>query len=99
MLNLTKQVMPNALKDRLFSIVRIPFYNLNSLLYNTAIMAPLIVINIGFSYGEPPSGNKRWHEVVVTDLISLQWRHNERDDVSNYKPSDYLLNRLFRRRP
>ena len=30
--------------------------------------------------------------------ISLRWRHNERDSVSNYQPHDCLLNRLFRRR-
>ena len=29
---------------------------------------------------------------------ALQWRHNERDTVSNHQPHDYLLNRLFRRR-
>ena len=29
---------------------------------------------------------------------SLQWRHNERDGVSNPQPRDCLLNRLFRRR-
>ena len=29
---------------------------------------------------------------------SLQWRHNERDGVSNHQPHDCLLNRLFRRR-
>ena len=29
---------------------------------------------------------------------SLQWRHNGRDSVSNHKPHDCLLNRLFRRR-
>ena len=28
----------------------------------------------------------------------LQWRHNERDSVSNHQPHDCLLNRLFRRR-
>ena len=27
---------------------------------------------------------------------SLQWRHNERDGVSNHQPHDSLLNRLFR---
>ena len=31
--------------------------------------------------------------------ISLQWRHNERDGVSNHPPHDCLLNCLFRRRP
>ena len=30
--------------------------------------------------------------------ISLQWRHNGRDGVSNHQPHDYLPNRLFRRR-
>ena len=29
---------------------------------------------------------------------SLQWRHNERDGISNHQPHDCLLNRLFRRR-
>ena len=27
--------------------------------------------------------------------LSLQWRHNERDGVSNHQPYDCLLNRLF----
>ena len=31
-------------------------------------------------------------------IISLQWRHNGRDSVSNHQPHDCLLNRLFRRR-
>ena len=31
-------------------------------------------------------------------LDTLQWRHNERDGVSNYRPLDRLPNRLFRRR-
>ena len=30
--------------------------------------------------------------------ISLQWRHNEHDGVSNRQPHHLLLNRLFRRR-
>ena len=30
--------------------------------------------------------------------ISLQWRHNGCDGVSNHQPHDYLLNRLFGRR-
>ena len=28
--------------------------------------------------------------------ISLQWRHNDRDGVSNHQPYDCLLNRLFK---
>ena len=31
-------------------------------------------------------------------IISLQWRHNGCDSVSNHQPHDCLLNRLFRRR-
>ena len=31
-------------------------------------------------------------------VASLRWRHNGRDGVSNYKPHDCLLNRLFRHR-
>ena len=31
-------------------------------------------------------------------LFSLQWRHNERDGVSNHQPHHCLLNSLFRRR-
>ena len=30
--------------------------------------------------------------------ITLQWRHNGRDGVSDHQPHDCLLNRLFRRR-
>ena len=31
-------------------------------------------------------------------LLALQWRHNERDGVSNHRGLDCLLNRLFRPR-
>ena len=31
-------------------------------------------------------------------LITLRWRHNGHDSVSNHQPHDCLLNRLFRRR-
>ena len=30
--------------------------------------------------------------------VSLLWRHNARDGVSNHQPHDCLVNRLFRRR-
>ena len=54
--------------------------------------------------------NTRMHlETCITSLAStlpgtalcsctLQWRHNERDGVSNLQPHDCLLNRLFGRR-
>ena len=31
-------------------------------------------------------------------IISLRWRHNDHDSVSNHQPHGCLLNRLFRRR-
>ena len=31
-------------------------------------------------------------------FLSLQWRHNNHDSVSNHQPHNCLLNRLFRRR-
>ena len=34
----------------------------------------------------------------INPTISLQWRHNEHDDVSNHQPNDCLLNLLFGRR-
>ena len=39
-----------------------------------------------------------FENVVCEMAITLQWRHNGRDGVSNYQPLDCLLNRLFRRR-
>ena len=37
---------------------------------------------------------------MVEDIVlsSLQWRHSERDGVSNHQPQDCLLNCLFSRR-
>ena len=44
------------------------------------------IYNIGVEYSE------HWN------ISSLQWRHNERDGVSNHQRHDCLLNRLYRRR-
>ena len=38
----------------------------------------------------------RW--AVICAYFTFQWRHNERDGVSNHQPHHYLLNRLFRHR-
>ena len=35
---------------------------------------------------------------LLNPHMSLRWRHNERDNVSNQQPCDCLLNRLFTRR-
>ena len=37
-------------------------------------------------------------DIGIDIKISLQWRHNGRDGVSNHQPHHCLLNRLFRRR-
>ena len=37
------------------------------------------------------------HREDTVLLLSLQWRHNGRDSVSNHQPHHCLLNRLFRR--
>ena len=47
-----------------------------------------------------------WEFVIFVEIAptyyrsryTLQWRHNGRDGVSNHRPHDCLLNRLFRRR-
>ena len=36
--------------------------------------------------------------MVRCQAITLQWRHNEHDSVSNHQPHDCLFNRLFGRR-
>ena len=47
-----------------------------------------------------PSRGRKYDATQIADLISitLQWRRNGRDSVSNHQPHDCLLNRLFRRR-
>ena len=65
------------------------------------------------SYNNKPLSNHKWtwcldlymHLSVMSTVIlkffhsiTLRWRHNERDSVSNHQPQDCLLNRLFRRR-
>ena len=57
-------------------------------------------------YGSAPYINKEaeiWNYTqscgFAWHCISLQWRHNEPDGISNHQPHDCLLNRLFRRRP
>ena len=35
---------------------------------------------------------------IFSSAWPLQWRHDERDSISNHQPHDCLLNRLFRRR-
>ena len=40
---------------------------------------------------------QHWCWLFKVDLFStLQWRHKERDDVSNHQPHGCLLNRLLK---
>ena len=36
--------------------------------------------------------------MCLRQLSTSQWRHNERDGISNHQPRDCLFNRLFRPR-
>ena len=36
--------------------------------------------------------------LLAWTTMTLQWRYNERDGLSNHQPHDWLLNRLFSRR-
>ena len=55
-------------------------------------------ITVGFSYNTTHYHTKMLATAKVKHRPSLQWRHNERNGVSNRQPHDCLLNRLFRRR-
>ena len=47
-----------------------------------------------------PLQSSRWHRPVGAHLwiVTLQWRHDECDGVSNHPPQDCSLSRLFRHR-
>ena len=55
---------------------------------------------------ETDSWNAAWPQLYFTQIpcrgsqgdVSLRWRHNDHDGVSNHQPHRRLLNRLFRRR-
>ena len=46
----------------------------------------------------PPRLYKHLFENPVCPILSLHWRHNDHDGVSNHQPHGCLLNRLFGRR-
>ena len=59
---------------------------------------PFWVVDLGSIYRiSHVSITNRLHH-SGNSLNTLQWRHNERDGVSNHQPRDCLFNRLFRRR-
>ena len=58
----------------------------------TITQLPPCLCNNTVGYGEWSS------RIFLRLLFMLQWRHNERDGVSNHQPHDCLLKHLFRRR-
>ena len=59
----------------------------------------MIRITWAITYYRPTWRNFIWDPFIHRFVdFPLQWRHNERDSVSNHQPHDYLLDRLFRRR-
>ena len=55
------------------------------------------------SLGKMPASLMTWFVLQLVSPLPVsqyneQWRHNERDGVSNHQPHDCLLNRLSRRR-
>ena len=67
--------------------------------------------SLAFLWGHPPVTGRlpsqkacnsesvsTWWRNRGTITVSLRWRHNGRENVSNHQPHDCLLNRLFRRR-
>ena len=42
--------------------------------------------------------NEKWMQYEKYHTVSLQWRRNDRDGVSNHHPHNCLLSRLFRHR-
>ena len=55
--------------------------------------APITPVKWTFMFSFMLACTRYW-----VNIRPLQWRHNERDSVSNHQPHDCLLNRLFRRR-
>ena len=65
------------------------YFKLNHIIF---LRTQLIIYR--FRWNNWPN-NKRQ---AILPLLTLQWRHNERDGVSNHQPHACLLHRLFRRR-
>ena len=63
------------------------------ILHNRDNICYLLVIQIR---GSGLGSRKACHPQMA--ILSLQWRHNDHDSVSNHQPHGCLLNRLFRRR-
>ena len=68
------------------SLVKVP---VEILAAQNPIWRPAVILKITIS--------KVW-PTMLYEFLSLRWRHNEHDSISNHQPYDCLLNGLFRRR-
>ena len=75
---------------------------LQTIVYDALFTTLCITSNV--KYWLPAKFQTRLHDrnplpqMVSCTKITLQWRHNERDGVSNHQPHDCLLNCIFRPR-
>ena len=55
-------------------------------------------LSVVITIGQCGFSNIQWTWTIISmvAVITLQWRHNERDGVSNHQPHDCFLKRLFR---
>ena len=89
----------NCSHDAVFSRYRPRWYVPKLLTLDTPWSTLKDKIGVTYHYDGLTSTPCR-HKSTETGQLAppLQWRHNERDGVSNHQPHDCLLNRLFRRR-
>ena len=87
------------------SLVRLPtMVILNVFLSNSIItLSRSGIFLMKTFYISSPSKAMHLLQIFIDGILkywqgSLQWRHNDRDSVSNHQPHHCLLNRLFRRR-
>ena len=93
----------DALADSLSDLPREPHYSNNGHKANNTFY---LIVSSKFlqSIFCPAIGLFIWrlcfkeHAQQTHTILTLQWRHDERDGVSTYQPHDSLLNRLFRHR-
>ena len=74
--------------------------SLNTFFWAHKIRSIVIRVSSGtFIWSLKEKNTLRYHWTWKSrKMLSLQWRHNDHDGVSNHQPHGCLLNRLFRRR-
>ena len=89
------------MKYNIFTIIVFPIYSQDPFIYFPISNCKGLEHKSALYYARGTSGWSRYltcesesHDGVIT----LQWRYDGRDSVSNHQPRDCLLNRLFRPR-